>query len=234
MCRTNPTWSGSGASTPQSPVSAAKVAGTFYCHMFGCALLGALAGLLCCSPGLLVGLWAATDGTGLWQLLFIWWAPGVSHGVFVTVPLAIALERPPIAVAVAFLASAGGYFAALWLTPSDGFGMSEAHPWMRLSIPGAVGAAIVARGTLQWRGAATVGAALLTIIAGAIAAPLFEGDLFLGSTWPREFMKMVQYAVRFVVWQSATAACLSLGLAGRPPEGPSKSVPPSAGDGVKG
>jgi hypothetical protein len=112
--------------------------------------------------------------------------------------------------------------------------MSEAHPWLRLSIPGAVGAAIVAAGTLQWRGAATVHAAVLNIMAGAIAAPLFEGDLFPRSTWSRVFMNMVQYTVGFVVWQSATAACLSLGLGGRPPEGPSKSVPPSYGDEVSG
>src|SRR3954453_20750897 len=112
------------------------------------ALRGALSGLLCCLPGLLAGLWSPTDGTFLWQLLFIWWAPGVSYGVLVAVPLASAHKGPP--AAVAFLASAVGYFAAVWLTPSDAFGMSSAHPWLRISIPGAVGAAIVTAGTLPW------------------------------------------------------------------------------------
>jgi hypothetical protein len=186
------------------------------------ALRGAFSGLLCCLPGLLAGLWAPNDGTFLWQLLFIWWAPGVSYGVLVAVPLAIALKRS--SAIVAFLASVGGYFVSIWLTPSDGFGMSEAHPWLRLSIPGAVGAAIVVAGTLPWREAAAVGAALLTIIAGGIAALMFEGELFPGSTWSREFMKMVHNTMAFVVWQSATAACLSLGFVGRPIVVPSKSV----------
>jgi hypothetical protein len=193
------------------------------------ALLGALSGLLCCSPGLLVGLWAADAGIFLWQLLLSWWAPGVTYGVVVMVPLAIALKRTPVIVAL--FASAGGYVLAVWLTRYQTIGWAAEHPLLRLfSIPGAVGAAILTASTLPWRRASSVVAALLTIIAGAITPLMFQVDLFAESTWPKHVIGMLQYTMGYVVWQSATAACLSLGLIGRPPEGPSKSVPPGVGD----
>ena len=47
-------------------------------HTARFALRGALSGLLCCSPGLLMAYSHLGPSTGvlLWQLIFIWWAPG--------------------------------------------------------------------------------------------------------------------------------------------------------------
>jgi hypothetical protein len=199
-------------------------------QVLGYALRGVLSGLLCCAPGLLVALWRSIDGTFMWLLLFVWWAPGVTYGVLVAVPLAIALKRSQAAVALAFFASVGGYFAALRSMSVSVFETLGAYPLIGLSITGAVGASILATGILPWRGAAARRAALLTIVAGAIAARVFEVTVFTGSFENRDVLNMIEYTVWFVVWQSATAACLSLGLLGRHPGAPSKSRRPSDGD----
>ena len=49
-------------------------------HMARFALRGALSGLLCCSPGLLMSFSHLGPSTGvlLWQLIFIWWAPALA------------------------------------------------------------------------------------------------------------------------------------------------------------
>jgi hypothetical protein len=174
------------------------------------ALRGALSGLLCCSPGLCFAL-GGRGGVALWGLFFLWWAPAVTYGALVTAPLAIALKRSWVGGTVAFLASPLAYFVALWAKADPDSGVGEPNSWQRLCLAGAVGAAIVVAGNLPPPRGAGLAAAFLTVFAGASAALVFcLPDLFPAS----EFMGMVQITVEFMVWQSATAACLSLGLCG--------------------
>jgi hypothetical protein len=201
-------------------------------HVPGYGLRGALSGLLCCSPGLLIALWVPTGGTFAWLVLFIWWAPGVCYGLVVAIPLAVARDRSPIAAAVAFLASAGGYFAALQVTSPRVIEMFGVPPRIGFAFTGAVGASILAAGTLPWRGAAEAWAAVLTVVVGAVAGLLFGFELFAGQSPRSDVMDMLDYTAWFVVWQSATAACLSLGLFGRPSGAPSKGRLRGDGDAV--
>jgi hypothetical protein len=145
----------------------------------------------------------------LWALFFLWWAPAVTYGALVMVPLAIAHKRSWIGGTVAFLASPLAYFVALWVLTDRDSGIGEPNSWQRPFLAGAVGAAILVAGNLPPPRGAGLTAASLTVLAGASAGLVF----FLRELSPAsEFMGMLQITAEFVIWQSATAACLGLGL----------------------
>jgi hypothetical protein len=178
-------------------------------------LRGALAGLLCCSPGLLMSYshLGPSTGTFLWQLLFIWWAPGAAYGALVAAPLSRACQRSPVDAVVAFVASVGGYIVAIKMPPASIREMLPTWAWLELSIPGAVGASIVAVGVLlPPRRVKSLMVLLLTAIAGALCAQLFDLRPTTGTADEQSLAAMLQLSVAFVVWQSVTSACLSLVL----------------------
>jgi hypothetical protein len=174
------------------------------------ALRGGFSGLLCCSPALLCA-FGNRDVAALGFLLFVWWLPAVTYGALVTAPLAVARQRPWVAGVVAFLASPAAYAAALWVLTDRDPDRGAPNPCHRLSVTGAVGAAILLLGNPPPARATAIARGLLTVVAGASAALMFcVPEISTAS----EFIRTVQLTVGFVVWQTATAACLSLGLAG--------------------
>jgi hypothetical protein len=141
----------------------------------------------------------------------MWWAPAVTYGALVMAPLAIARKRSWLGVAVAFLASPAAYGVALWMKGNQDLSIGEPNSCTRLCLAGGAGAAILLVGNLPSPRRAELVAAFFTVFAGASTALVFfTPELFPTS----EFLGMAQITSEFVVWQSATAACLSLGLRG--------------------
>jgi hypothetical protein len=186
-------------------------------HTARFALRGALSGLLCCSPGLLMAFshLGASTGAFLWQLIFIWWAPGATYGALVAAPLSLACKRSPVDAAVAFVASVGGYLVAILMSPDWIMKWLPAWGWLGLSIRGALGALIVAFGVLPSHHLRPLLVILLTAVAGGLCAPGFDIRPSGGTADQQSLVTMIHFTVAFVVWQSVTAVCLSLALVGR-------------------
>jgi hypothetical protein len=181
------------------------------------ALRGALSGLLCCSPGLLMAFshLGASTGVLLWQLFFIWWAPGASYGALVAAPVSLASGRSPVDAAVAFIASVAGYIVAIQMSPDSILAVLPAWDWLGLSVRGALGAVIVAVGVLPSRRMKSLRVVLLTAVAGGVCAPGFDVRTSGGTADEQSLVTMIHLTVAFMVWQSVTAGCLSLAIAGQ-------------------
>jgi hypothetical protein len=181
------------------------------------ALRGALSGLLCCSPGLMMSFshLGASTGVLLWQLVFIWWAPGASYGALVAAPVSLASGRSPVDAAVAFVASVAGYIVAIMMSTASIQEMLPAWAWLGLSIRGAVGALIVAFGVLPSHRVKPWLVVLLTSVAGGLCALGFDVRPSGGTADEQSLVSMIHLTVAFMIWQSVTAACLSLAAAGQ-------------------
>ena len=105
--------------------------------------------------------------------------------------------------------------AAILMSADSILEMLPAWRWLELSIRGAVGALIVAFGVLPSRRVRSLLVVLLTAAAGGLCAQGFDVRPSGGTADDQSLVSMIHLTVAFIVWQSVTAACLSLALAGQ-------------------
>ena len=115
--------------------------------------------------------------------------------------------------------------AAILMSVDSTLEMLPAWSWLELSIRGAVGALIVAVGVMPSRRVRLLLVVSLTAAAGGLCAQGFDVRPSGGTADDQSLVTMIHLTVAFIVWQSVTAGCLSLALAGRPTGQSSKAGP---------